>query len=123
MRKGGKILFLHRQKYNQEYFILLGSGVESEETVKQAVIREAKEELGANVRIIKEFACFKNRGRVEHYFEVETGDKLNVAGDQNLYDFVKDSPLWIPMCQVMNYKILPVKLKLVLEKYLSGGKM
>ena len=122
LRKDKKILFLHRKKRGREYYILPGGGVESNESIREAVSREAKEELGINIKILKEFARFNNKGNVEHYFEGETKEKLRVVEDQNLHSFIEDKPEWIPNNQILDRKILPDKLRLTLERYLNNDR-
>ena len=123
LRKDEKILLLHRKKHEREYYILPGGGVESNESIREAVSREAKEELGVNIRILKEFARFKNEGNIEHYFEGETEEKLRVVGDQNQHNFIEDKPEWIPSNQVLDRKILPDKLRLTLERHLNNNRV
>lgn len=49
--KNNEILLMHRFKNGQEYFVFPGGGVEKGESVKDAVIREIKEELGLDIKI------------------------------------------------------------------------
>lgn len=49
--KDNKILLLHRKKY--DWYELPGGGIEEHETPQQAATRELKEELNADIEIIK----------------------------------------------------------------------
>ena len=47
--KDDQILVMHRNKFGQEYDILIGGGIDMTETPEQAVLREIKEETGVIV--------------------------------------------------------------------------
>lgn len=47
--EGDKILVMHRNKENSQYFTLVGGRVNDGETLEQGVIREVIEETGLNV--------------------------------------------------------------------------
>lgn len=49
--KNNKILLIRRIKDGQEYFVFPGGSVEKSESIKDAVIREMKEELSLDVTI------------------------------------------------------------------------
>lgn len=44
LRRGEEILLIHRFKNGVEYWVLPGGGVESEETIEEALVREVMEE-------------------------------------------------------------------------------
>src|SRR5689334_14488997 len=48
--RDGKILLIHRKKKGDEYWVLVGGGVEIGETVEQALVREVREETGLEVK-------------------------------------------------------------------------
>ncbi|XOB46467.1 MAG: NUDIX domain-containing protein [Candidatus Nealsonbacteria bacterium] len=122
LRRDKKILLLHREKHGKKYYILPGGGVESNETPENAVIREAKEELGVGVQIVKKFAQFKNIDNIEYYFECKIiSGKLCIVGDQN--HFIKDNHEWVQNNKILGKRIFPDKLRLILEKYLNGKKI
>ncbi len=59
LKKDNKLLLVkERMENNEECWIFPGGGVEFGETIKDAAVRELKEELGLDVRI-KEFLFFK----------------------------------------------------------------
>lgn len=45
----GKILVMHRNKYGEEYYTLVGGRVQEGETVEAALKREVKEETGLDI--------------------------------------------------------------------------
>ncbi len=47
--ENGKILLMHRNKYNSKYFTLVGGRLNDNETPEQAVVREVFEETGLQV--------------------------------------------------------------------------
>lgn len=52
-------LLLVEQDYDQRYWSLLGGTVESNETIKQAVIREVKEETGLDVLLTRTVGVYQ----------------------------------------------------------------
>lgn len=49
--KNDEILLMHRFKDGQEYFVFPGGSIEKGESIKDAVVREIKEELCLDVKI------------------------------------------------------------------------
>ena len=45
----GKILVMHRNKYGDQYFTLVGGRIGDDETVERGLVREVKEETGLEV--------------------------------------------------------------------------
>jgi 8-oxo-dGTP pyrophosphatase MutT (NUDIX family) len=64
----GKILLLHRHKYGRQYYIVPGGGVEEGETVEEAAIREAREETGLDVTLVRKLWQIESYRQMEHYF-------------------------------------------------------
>jgi 8-oxo-dGTP diphosphatase len=84
--KDEKILMIHRIKDGIEYFVFPGGGVEEEESVEEATLRELKEELSINARIERLLFTYKNPGnmgyisREEYFFLVKEFDGEAVLG-------------------------------------------
>lgn len=66
--RDGKILLLHRHKYGRRYYLVPGGGVEEGETVEEAAVREAREETGLDVTLVRKLWQVENRQQIEHYF-------------------------------------------------------
>lgn len=69
--KDNKILLLRRIKDGREYFVFPGGGIEKGESLEEAIIREAQEELGLKIKIEKLLFQIENRGQEEFYFLVK----------------------------------------------------
>lgn len=67
-----RLLTVHRQKAGQDYHVLPGGGIEPGETPVEACVREVQEETGLAVAHAQELCVLANRGRLEHYFLVDT---------------------------------------------------
>lgn len=72
-----EILLMHRIKDSQEYFVFPGGGVESEETIDEALVREMKEELSLKVKsssFLFKISTQKNPsevGRTFHFYLID----------------------------------------------------
>lgn len=81
--KDGHILLLFRFRKGREYYVFPGGGVDDNETIEQAAVREAKEETNLDVGNLKELFVVENEGRPEHCILVGNfNGKLNVGGPE-----------------------------------------
>jgi 8-oxo-dGTP diphosphatase len=71
MVQGGRVLTIKRSVGTRTYFVLPGGGVEPGESVEAACVREAREETGFGVRIVRELFAISGHDRTEHYFVAE----------------------------------------------------
>ncbi|MDP3800433.1 MAG: NUDIX domain-containing protein [bacterium] len=120
------LLLIHRIKEDKEYWVFPGGGVEEGESEKEALIREAREELGLDVAVVSQFASNDLQPigslpaqREVFYFCVITGGRLgsgtgtefspnNTKGTYNLE--------WISLDKISMYNILPDEIKVRLLK-------
>lgn len=85
VRKGNEVLGMEcfDIKKNQIFYRLLGGGIEFGETAEEAVVREWKEELGLDIKIISQLGVEENififEGNPGHeivfFFEVELANQ------------------------------------------------
>jgi len=81
--KDNKILLMRRIKEGQEYFVFPGGGIEENESVEDAIIREVKEELSLDAKIDKLLFEIENRGQEEFYFLIkEFSGTLKLGGPE-----------------------------------------
>ena len=70
--QGRKVALIRRDRAGQTYYLFPGGGVEHQETLEQAAIREAREELGVHVALeglgaIVQFHGPQLSGKVQYY--------------------------------------------------------
>jgi len=76
--KDNKILLIWRIKNGQEYFVFPGGSVEEGESIRNAVIREMKEELSIDIiidRLLFKISVPKNEhdsGRISYFYLIKT---------------------------------------------------
>lgn len=104
------ILLLYRFKGGEEYYVFPGGGVEDNESIDEAAIREAEEETGLGVTIAKKLWEYENNGRIEHFYLIgEFSGELKIGGpeqDRQSSDNVYRLE-WIPLAKLKNIKLLP----------------
>jgi len=120
--KDNKILLTHRFKDGKEYYVLPGGGVEENESIENAMIREAKEELSLDVKVDKLLFQIENRGQEESYFLIKQffgtptlgGPEKERMNERNQY-----YPEWVLLKRIKELKLFPEAIK---EKILDLAK-
>ena len=127
---GDGFAFMHRvgvtkRKDYQEYYTFPGGGLEEGETPEEGTIREIKEELGINVKIVKKvYEIYSERFQREEIFylceyiggEFGTGDGPEFSNDPRYVDSGKYIPEIVRREDVKNIVLLPFLAK---EKFLK----
>ncbi len=127
--KDDALLVMHRNKFGEEYYALVGGGVDRGETPEQTALREVKEETTldvANPRLLfieqagdpygdqYIFLCDYVGGEVSLPATSDEG-KIHALG-QNLY-----KPMWLPVKDLPSVNFLSETLKNVLvDCFLHG---
>lgn len=119
------ILVMKRNKFGQEFYCLVGGGIDMGETADQAVVREVREETSLKISMplltyIEEagdpygrqyiFVCQYQDGEV-HLSPDSIEAQLNQVG-QNTY-----MPMWVP---VSKFASLPFRSKELQAEILTG---
>ncbi len=116
--KDSKILLIHRFKNGQEYWVLPGGGVEDNETLDEALVREVKEETSLNL-ISFELLGTSEHEEHQHIFykcilakgnsEIGGPEKEN-SSNNNIYILE-----WVSLINVQNLNLYPESVKLYLK--------
>lgn len=133
--RDNRILLIHRINYelengNQEYYVIPGGGVESDEKVEDAVIREMKEETSLDVKLgelFYEFEDYDGEGKFLKYFayicEYISGEakleKSSVEAIEMKEGKQFFNPVWVPLSELQNIVLYPRPIKdELIAKYL-----
>lgn len=111
--QNNSLALIERHRAGMHYFTFPGGGVDAGETPEQAVVREAHEELGIEVRVLRLVAKVWFRGNPQFFFLVEqvggefgTGTGEEYASDHDpargMYE-----PIWMPLTDVPAKNVLP----------------
>ncbi|MGI8420040.1 MAG: NUDIX domain-containing protein [Candidatus Levyibacteriota bacterium] len=115
------VLLMERMSTGKEYFTFPGGGVEDDETVEQAVIREVKEETSLEVKIekliYKHFYNDNFKGRSNQYFYlcsyISGVPMLGEANEKEEMKLGKEfyKPQWMPVSQLSSLLLYPLEIK------------
>lgn len=131
--KGGKLLALKMQENGSTYYILPGGGQEHGETLHEALQRECSEELGTTVEIgdllfVREYIGKNHELSVKHFDAHQTEFMFACSVTENEFsngfnpDKGQVGAEWIPVDQLMDYKLFPQALRPHLISYSIEGK-
>ncbi|MEN9562470.1 MAG: hypothetical protein RIR73_714, partial [Chloroflexota bacterium] len=109
----GKLALIERHRQGRHYYSFPGGGVDEGETDEQAAIREAKEELGIDVKIVQKVADVLRTGRRDQvYFLVDWVDGNFGTGTGEEYGEVNPAygtyePIWMPLEDILVKNVVP----------------
>lgn len=118
--KEDNIILIHRIKQNEEYYVFPGGGIEKGESNEQCILREIKEELGIDVRVVKYLYRLETEKDIEYYFlceylngEIGTGkgpeftDKDYLCRGKYIPEFHKlNSILLLDLKKIVSFSII-----------------
>lgn len=83
IRKDNTVLLIHRFKMGEEYWVLPGGGVESEESVDEALLRELMEETSLSVEKFTFLAEHTRESGIKHlFYEVSASGEPMLSGPE-----------------------------------------
>jgi 8-oxo-dGTP diphosphatase len=125
-----KVALIERHRAGLHYYVFPGGGVDEGETVEQAAIREAREELGVEVAVGQKVLVAHFEQSRQVYFLVErVGGEFGTGTGEEFTDSDPDdptegvyTPIWVPVADLPQYqKVFPADLaKLVFESTARG---
>ena len=125
--QNNSLALIERHRAGLHYFTFPGGGVDEGETPEQAVVREAREELGMEVRVLRLVAKVWFRGDPQFFFLVEqvggefgTGTGEEYASDHDPARGTYE-PIWMSLAEVTVKNVLPQPVAaLVVQSHASG---
>ena len=84
-----KLLTMYRRKLlsdgtYKEYNVIPGGGVEEGETLEDTVIRELKEEMCVDIKVLNYLGYREDEKSIEHYYKCEiVSGELKVGGEES----------------------------------------
>lgn len=123
----GKLALIERHRQGRHYFAFPGGGVDEGETDEEAAIREAKEELGIDVKVVQKAVTVLRKGRRDQvYFLVDWMGGEFGTGTGEEYGEVDEfsgtyKPVWMPLEEVQVKNVVPHGLaKLAVRSHREG---
>ena len=121
--KDGKVLLVHRIRGEMEYWVLPGGSIEAGESPEQACCREAKEETGLDIRIVRPVP-FSNKEREEVYFLADqTGGTLEFGEPEKSRQSPSNQYMleWIEPTAFGEINFQPEYLRAEIAEHLAAG--
>jgi 8-oxo-dGTP diphosphatase len=113
LTRGAEVALIRRQRAGAEYYLFPGGGVEPGESPAHAAGREAKEELGVDVRVGRVVATVLFQGRTQIFFvAVETAGRFGtgagaeLANDESCPDGAY-APSWVNFADLERLDVRP----------------
>ena len=121
--KDNKILLMRRFKNGKKYFVFPGGGVEENESIEDALIREIKEEFDIDISIERLLFQNENQGRQEIYFLVKEFIGIPQLSGEEKERMNKDNqyfPVWLDLKEVFELpNLYPKEAKKEIEKLIK----
>lgn len=122
----GKVALIARVRDGQRYFVVPGGGVEHGESLEQAAVREALEELGVHVALGALAITVERAERPQHYFLATIVGGTFGAGSGP--EFGPNVPpakgtyraVWLPLAALPRSDVRPRLVAAALPTILSG---
>ena len=122
----GAVALMWCRDHGEEFYCFPGGGVEAGETLEDAAIREAYEELGVHVALGRCLATFthRNDAGVGYFYEATMRGGVFGAGTgpeytPGVYPGVEVRPCWIPLHELASYSVRPWQI----AQALSDGRL
>jgi 8-oxo-dGTP diphosphatase len=127
----GKVALIERHRAGLDYFVFPGGGVDEGESLEQAALREAMEELGVEVVIKQKVAEIQlgTKSRQVYFLAEQSGGEFGSGDGEEYTDADPDSPeegiyvpIWMPIEQLLLHQnIYPADVARLVVKLVRDG--
>lgn len=127
-RKNAEILLIKRFKEGRNYWVFPGGGVEPEELLEQAIVREVFEETSLRIDNYQEIFSVVNRGRKEHFYLVNVqffepkfslhSPERQTQSSSNRYELT-----WVKLNDLSKLDLVPVEAKEIVNSLASQARI
>ncbi|HHX8453139.1 TPA: NUDIX domain-containing protein [Vibrio diabolicus] len=127
-RKNAEILLIKRFKEGRNYWVFPGGGVEPEELLEQAIVREVFEETSLRIDNYQGIFSVVNRGRKEHFYLVNVqffepklslhSPERQTQSSSNRYELT-----WVKLNDLSKLDLVPVEAKEIVNSLASQARI
>jgi 8-oxo-dGTP pyrophosphatase MutT (NUDIX family) len=119
--KDESVALIQRVNARGTYYIFPGGGIEAGESIEEAAVREAWEELGVRVRLAGLLAFVEFGYSHHHYYRAHiksgtfgsgTGAELSSEAGTLAGTY---TPMWLPLARLYEYNVRPIELAEALQ--------
>ncbi|ENQ8704908.1 MULTISPECIES: NUDIX domain-containing protein [Vibrio] len=126
--QNGYILLIKRFKEGRNYWVFPGGGVEVEELLEEAIVREVFEETSLRIDNYQEIFSVVNRGRKEHFYLVNVpffdpklsshSPEYEAQSSSNRYELT-----WVKLNDLSKLNLVPVEAKEIVSSLASQARI
>jgi 8-oxo-dGTP pyrophosphatase MutT (NUDIX family) len=119
--RNGRIALIERRRNGEHYYVAPGGGIELGESAEDAAVREAREELGIDVRLLGHALTVEStaRGRSrQHYWHAETDaeDFGPTAGPERTTASNSYVRVWVAVADLDGLDLRPDELRAAVRR-------
>ena len=125
--ENGRVAMIERRRQGSLFYVFPGGHVEPGELPVEAVVREVKEELGLDVRVVRLLAESTYAGRPHQYYLVErTGGEFGSGTGKELSRPAESergsvTPAWLAVADFERLVVYPQRMALLIGQVVQSG--
>jgi mutator protein MutT len=128
--KDDKVLLVHRTRYGKEFWVFPGGGVEENEKIEEAVVREVEEEASIKCKIVKLLYThiYSDLGHKQFYYLCKYISGNPKLGEYNELRTMNEEdqtyePVWVNIKELHEKLLYPLEIRdWLIEDYRTNFK-